>query len=64
MIFIFSGATMSKCINIAFATALGGTLGIGAKYLAELCGKEGEPIVLGFLVFILGMKWKLNTLFL
>ncbi|XP_009589543.1 aluminum-activated malate transporter 8-like isoform X2 [Nicotiana tabacum] len=49
-----AGATMSKCINIAFATALGGTLGIGAKYLAELCGKEGEPIVLGFLVFILG----------
>ncbi|KAK4371765.1 hypothetical protein RND71_007149 [Anisodus tanguticus] len=49
-----AGATISKCLNIAFATALGGTLGIGAKYLAENCGKEGEPIVLGFSVFTLG----------
>ncbi|XP_069152023.1 aluminum-activated malate transporter 8-like isoform X2 [Solanum lycopersicum] len=49
-----AGATISKCLNIAFATALGVSLGIGAKYLAEICGKEGEPIILGFLVFILG----------
>ncbi|KAG5628671.1 hypothetical protein H5410_000388 [Solanum commersonii] len=49
-----AGATISKCLNIAFATALGVSLGIGAKYLAEFCGKVGEPIILGFLVFILG----------
>ncbi|MCD7451549.1 hypothetical protein HAX54_012535 [Datura stramonium] len=49
-----AGATISKCLNIAFATALGVTLGIGAKYLAEICGKEGEPIILGVLVFIIG----------
>ncbi|XP_059281464.1 aluminum-activated malate transporter 8-like [Lycium ferocissimum] len=49
-----AGATISKCLNIAFATVLGGTLGIGAKYLAEFCGKEGEPIVLGVSVFTLG----------
>ncbi|XP_055815327.1 aluminum-activated malate transporter 8-like [Solanum dulcamara] len=49
-----AGATISKCLNIAFATALGVTLGIGAKYIAEFCGKEGEPTILGILVFILG----------
>ncbi|KAH0780606.1 hypothetical protein KY290_000204 [Solanum tuberosum] len=49
-----AGATISKCLNIAFATTLGVSLGIGAKYLAEFCGKVGEPIILGFLVFILG----------
>ncbi|XP_049371300.1 aluminum-activated malate transporter 8-like [Solanum verrucosum] len=49
-----AGATISKCLNIAFATALGVSLGIGAKYLAKFCGKEGEPIILGCLVFILG----------
>ncbi|CAN4113955.1 unnamed protein product [Withania somnifera] len=49
-----AGATISKCLNIAFATALGVSLGIGAKYLAEMCGREGEPIILGVLVFILG----------
>ncbi|PHT60732.1 hypothetical protein CQW23_03095 [Capsicum baccatum] len=49
------GATISKCLNIAFATALGISLGIGAKYIAEDCGKEGEPIILGILVFIVGV---------
>lgn len=49
-----AGATISKCLNIAFATALGVSLGIGAKYLAGICGKEEEPIILGVLVFILG----------
>ncbi|PHT99142.1 hypothetical protein BC332_31979 [Capsicum chinense] len=50
-----AGATISKCLNIAFATALGISLGIGAKYIAEDCGKEGEPIILGILVFIVGV---------
>ncbi|KAG8376809.1 hypothetical protein BUALT_Bualt09G0102500 [Buddleja alternifolia] len=29
------------------------TVGVGAEYLAGLCGEKGEPIVLGLLVFIL-----------
>ncbi|XP_009628093.1 aluminum-activated malate transporter 8-like [Nicotiana tomentosiformis] len=49
-----AGATLSKCLNRGFATLLAGALGIGAKYFADLFGKEGEPIVLGFLIFTLG----------
>ncbi|GAA0160755.1 transporter [Lithospermum erythrorhizon] len=56
VVFEFSvGGTLSKCINRGWATLLGGALGIGAEYLAELTGKTGEPIMLGFFVFILAM---------
>ncbi|XVE96290.1 hypothetical protein REPUB_Repub02eG0208400 [Reevesia pubescens] len=47
------GGTLSKCLNRGFATFLAGALGIGADYFASLFGKNGEPIVLGILVFIL-----------
>ncbi|XP_057512530.1 aluminum-activated malate transporter 8-like [Actinidia eriantha] len=47
------GATLYKCMNRGFATFLAGTLGVGANYLTSLLGEEGEPIALGFLVFIL-----------
>ncbi|XP_049400095.1 aluminum-activated malate transporter 8 [Solanum stenotomum] len=49
-----AGATLSKCLNRGFATLTAGALGVGAKYFADLFGKEGEPIVLGILVFTLG----------
>lgn len=32
-----------------------GALGVGAQELASLFGEEGEPIVLGILVFLLGI---------
>ncbi|KAH6807495.1 aluminum activated malate transporter family protein, partial [Perilla frutescens var. frutescens] len=47
------GGTLSKSINRGFATLLAGALGIGAEYLAGLCGKKGEPVVLGLMVFFL-----------
>ncbi|GAA0176262.1 transporter [Lithospermum erythrorhizon] len=54
VVFEFSvGGTLCKCINRGCATLLAGALGIGAEYLAELTGKTGEPIMLGFFVFIL-----------
>ncbi|KAI3472083.1 hypothetical protein Pfo_029119 [Paulownia fortunei] len=40
-------------LNRAGATLLAGALGVGAEYLASLCGEKGEPVVLGFLVFVL-----------
>ncbi|KAH0732836.1 hypothetical protein KY289_004024 [Solanum tuberosum] len=50
-----AGATISKSINRAIGTALAGAFGLGAKYLAELIGREGpNPIILGVLVFIVG----------
>uniref|UniRef100_A0A3Q7IL97 Aluminum-activated malate transporter n=1 Tax=Solanum lycopersicum TaxID=4081 RepID=A0A3Q7IL97_SOLLC len=49
-----AGATLCKCLNRGFATLTAGALGVGAKYFADLFGKEGEPIVLGILVFTLG----------
>lgn len=33
---------------------LAGGLGVGAQELASLFGDEGEPVVLGILVFLLG----------
>ncbi|KAA8518456.1 hypothetical protein F0562_015930 [Nyssa sinensis] len=47
------GATLSKGLNRGFATLLAGALGVGAEYLASLFGEKGQPIVLGFLVFLL-----------
>ncbi|XP_076883200.1 aluminum-activated malate transporter 8-like [Bidens hawaiensis] len=48
-----AGATLCKGMNRGLATLLAGVLGIGAKYLASLFGSKAEPIVLGFLVFLL-----------
>ncbi|KAM3324607.1 hypothetical protein P3S67_005759 [Capsicum chacoense] len=46
-------STISKSMNREFGTALAGAFDLGAKYLAELSGKEGpDPIILGILVFI------------
>ncbi|KAL3715979.1 hypothetical protein ACJRO7_007699 [Eucalyptus globulus] len=47
------GATLSKGLNRGFATFSAGALGVGAQHLACLFGEEGEPIVLGVLVFLL-----------
>lgn len=56
-IFFSLGGTLSKCINRGFATLLAGALGIAAEYLATLCGENGEPVLLGILVFILGKNF-------
>ncbi|KAK4432607.1 Aluminum-activated malate transporter 8 [Sesamum alatum] len=47
------GGTLSKSINRGCATLLAGALGVGAEYLASLCGDKGEPVVLGLMVFFL-----------
>ncbi|GFP86133.1 aluminum-activated malate transporter 8 [Phtheirospermum japonicum] len=47
------GGTICKSLNRGGATLLAGALGVGAAYLASLCGDRGEPFVLGILVFIL-----------
>ncbi|KAK1274735.1 Aluminum-activated malate transporter 2 [Acorus gramineus] len=47
------GATIGKGLNRAFATLLGGSLGIGAHQIAELLGEKGEPVFLGVSVFLL-----------
>ncbi|KAL3646929.1 hypothetical protein CASFOL_009473 [Castilleja foliolosa] len=47
------GGTLSKSLNRGFATLVAGALGLGAEYLADLCGDEGEPVLLGLLVFFL-----------
>lgn len=64
MIFLAPGATLSKGLNRGFATLIAGALGVGAQHTAILCGDKGEPIVLGILVFILGIlkKKKKNSI--
>ncbi|KAK3408287.1 hypothetical protein EUGRSUZ_J00562 [Eucalyptus grandis] len=46
------GATLSKGLNRGLATLVAGALGVGAHHLAGLSGKTGEPIMLGFFVFL------------
>ncbi|KAF9665348.1 hypothetical protein SADUNF_Sadunf16G0113400 [Salix dunnii] len=53
VVFEFSvGATLGKGLNRGMATLLAGGLGVGAHYLANLSGHIGEPILLGFFVFL------------
>lgn len=52
--YVYSGATLCKCLNRGFATFLAGGLGLGAQHLASLCGEKGEPIFLGVFVFLMG----------
>ncbi|KAK9098553.1 hypothetical protein Syun_025598 [Stephania yunnanensis] len=47
------GATLSKGLNIGFATFLVGGLGVGAHHLATFGFGDWEPILLGSFVFIL-----------
>lgn len=53
-LFKFSGATLGKGLNRGLATLVAGGLGVGAHHLASLSGEIGEPILLGFFVFIQG----------
>ena len=44
------------------ATLSAGALGIGVHFLATMCGETGQPIILGFFVFLIGtficyIKW-------
>ncbi|KAL3642738.1 hypothetical protein CASFOL_013553 [Castilleja foliolosa] len=39
------GGTICKSLNRGGATLLAGALGVGAEYLASLCGDKGEPFV-------------------
>lgn len=49
------GATLCKSLNRGLATLLAGALGVGAQHLASLFAEREEPIVLGILVFLLGI---------
>lgn len=50
----FSGATLGKGLNRGLATLLAGALGVGVHHLASLSGGIGEPLLLGFFVFLQG----------
>ncbi|KAJ6425129.1 hypothetical protein OIU84_025825 [Salix udensis] len=53
VVFEFSvGATLGKGLNRGLATLLAGGLSIGAHHVANLSGNIGEPILLGFFVFL------------
>ncbi|XP_062171431.1 aluminum-activated malate transporter 2-like [Alnus glutinosa] len=47
------GATLGKGLNRMLATLSGGALGVGVHYLATLFGETGQPIVIGFFVFMI-----------
>ena len=43
-------------MNRTMATLAAGALGVGAHYLASLSGETGEPILIGFFVFLQGKQ--------
>ncbi|XP_017982404.1 PREDICTED: aluminum-activated malate transporter 2-like [Theobroma cacao] len=51
------GATLGKGLNRMLATLLAAALGIGAHNLAIIFGKTGEPILLSFLVSVVGASF-------
>ncbi|XP_017982403.1 PREDICTED: aluminum-activated malate transporter 2-like [Theobroma cacao] len=54
IVFEFSvGATMGKGLNRMMATLVAGALGLLANWVATLCGKTGEPILLATFVYII-----------
>ncbi|KAL5709116.1 hypothetical protein ACHQM5_019838 [Ranunculus cassubicifolius] len=57
------GATLGKGFNRGVATCLAGALGVGAHQLASLAGEQGEPIVLGFFVFLLAAAASFSRFF-
>lgn len=54
----FLGATLGKGLNRTMATLAAGALGVGAHYLASFSGETGEPILIGFFVFLQGKPTK------
>jgi hypothetical protein len=51
----FKGATLGKGFNRILATLSAGALGAAVHYLATLSGETGQPIVIGFFVFMIGI---------
>ncbi|KAK9280012.1 hypothetical protein L1049_013697 [Liquidambar formosana] len=50
----YVGATLGRGLNRIFATMAAGALGVKAHDLASLSGEKGEPVLLGFFVFLIG----------
>ncbi|XP_066350376.1 aluminum-activated malate transporter 1-like [Miscanthus floridulus] len=48
------GATLSRGLNRTFATLVAVFLAVGAHMAANLCGENGEPILLSVFVFLVG----------
>lgn len=48
-----SGGTIGRGLNRAFATLLGGAIGVGVDRLAAMSGDIGQPILLGLFVMVL-----------
>ncbi|PIA54339.1 hypothetical protein AQUCO_00900699v1, partial [Aquilegia coerulea] len=57
------GATLGKGFNRGMATLLAGALGVGAHQLASLAGEQGEPIIIGFFVFLLATAASFSRFF-
>ena len=49
-----TGATLSRGLNRTFATLVAVFLAVGAHMAANLCGENGEPILLSVFVFLVG----------
>jgi hypothetical protein len=60
----FKGATLGRGFNRMMATLSAGALGVGVHSLAILSGEIGQPIVIGFFVFMTGTYICYRTIFL
>ena len=58
----FKGATLGKGFNRMLATLSAGALGVGVHSLAILSGEIGQPIVIGFFVFMTGTTYVITQI--
>jgi hypothetical protein len=57
----FKGATLGRGFNRMMATLSAGALGVGVHSLATMSGEIGQPIVIGFFVFMTGTTYVIVT---
>jgi len=56
-----AGSTIYKSINRICGTALAGFLALGVHWVASKAGKQLEPIIVGVLLFLLGIIFITNN---
>eukprot|EP01018_Ginkgo_biloba_P007647 Gb_03302 [translate_table: standard] len=57
-----AGATLSKGLNRGLGTLIAGSLAVGVEYIADHAGDKGQPIIIGFSVFILVSGYRVENI--
>lgn len=56
-----AGSTIYKSVNRICGTTLAGLLAFGVQWVASKAGKQLEPVIVGVLLFLLGIIFITNN---